>query len=598
MQTPKTKKFYAATFVAGMMMTAPAVSHAGLFDMIFGGGNRYERDYNRNNNYYPQDRYYEQQQQPQQQPRPIRPAGPQTGTSQEAFVRGGKPWNITKTEWTTADEQRFSQFVESIYESGCTSVPKCMAGAGNWYRDKDPAGMEWFADCGRFPYLLRSYFAFHNGLPFQSALVAAQRDPNDPNPRLQYSAKGNYISKRWSVKSGTNGYEFIKSTVASVYSAVFRVDSRLDVDSGTYSDFYHVALNRQNIRPGTVVYDPNGHIATVAKVTDAGKVILLDSHPDNSVSRVTYTGAFIGRSMVQAGGFKNWRPLKIINGKTVAMSNSKSPGYSLEQFVGDQPNEGGFSTAKWSTSDGVLPSSRYMEVVRARLSKGAVRYRPVIEVQSEIENLCMMMKDRIDSVHAAINKGIDQKSMPNGRLPENIYGTDGEWEDYSTPSRDARLKTAVAEFYGDVVRMHTLYKARDAKVIYDGNDIVGDMLNAYEQASASCQLSYKKSDGRIQNLDFHSFAERLYAMSFDPYHCVELRMGATSGTELASCNQSSTKDAWYKAEQSIRNSLNRPYEKKMSWSLQELQNGAAVSAGVGVTTQAPVNVKAYLKSVR
>lgn len=569
--------------LAGALVSSPALSHAGLLDLIFGKQPKQEVS------------------QPQQRQPSIpetRAQGPIKGYTQETFSAGGRPWNIVKSSWSAADETKFSQFVGSIYESGCTSVPSCMSGSGNWYRDKDPAGMKWFADCGRFPYLLRAYFAFHNGLPFQAALVAQKRDANDSNPALQYTSKGNYIAKRWAVKSGTNGYQFIKGTVDSVYSAVFRVDSRLDVDSGVYSDFYHVALNRQNIRPGTVVYDPNGHIATVAKVTDAGKIILLDSHPDNSVSRVTYTSAFIARSMAQGGGFKNWRPVSVVNGKTVAASNANSPGFSLEQFVGDQPNTGGFSTARWSTSDGIMPSSRYMEVVRARMSLGAVKYRPVQEVKSEIANICLMMQDRIDSVKLAITKGIDQKSLPNGRLPNNIYGTSGEWEEYSTPSRDARLKTAVSEFYGDVVRMYNLYRARDAKVIYDGNDLVGDMLRAYEEASANCQMSYKKSDGRTQSLTFNDFVERLYAMSFDPYHCVEQRMGATSGTELASCNQSSTKDAWYKAEQTIRNSLNRPYETKMGWSLQELQNGAAVSAGVGVTSQAPLNVKAFLKSVR
>lgn len=583
----RTKIGTSAAVITGLFLISPSTSHAaGFLDLLFGGGQR--------------------QAEPQMRARPVvqqsraatvdlqaRPS-----TTVQEFTRGGTPWVISKNSWSEADEQRFSQFVESIYESGCTSVPKCMAGSGNWYRDKDPAGMTWYADCGRFPYLLRSYFAFHNGLPFQAALSASKRDPNDPNSQLQYTAKGNYISKRWAVTSGTNGYNFIRQTVESVYSAVFRVDSRLDVDTDRYSDFYHVALNRKYIRPGTVVYDPNGHIATVAKVTDAGKVILLDSHPDNSVSRVIYTGAFRATSMAQAGGFKNWRPLRVSGGKTYAAANAQSPGFSLEQFIGDQPNNGGFESAKWSTSEGIIPSSRYMEVVRARLSLGAVKYRPVEEIKSEVANICMMMKDRIDSVKAAIRAGIHNNSMPNGRLPQNIYGTSGEWEEYSTPSRDARLKTAVAEFYTDVKRMYDLYQKRDPKVIYSGTDLVGDMLRAYDEASADCQMSYSKSDGQTQSLDYQDFVERLYAMSFDPYHCVEQRMGATSSSELASCNQSSTKDAWYKAEQSIRNSLNRPYEKKMGWSLSELQSGAAISAGVGVTSQAPVDIRSFLMSVR
>lgn len=586
---PRIRKSKMTAAVVGMMMAIPATSQAqGLLDFLF-RGNRQEV----------------QQPQVRQQPQQQRQQGMnglngqvQSGQTVQAFTKGGVPWKIVKSAWTEADELKFSQFVESIYESGCKSVPNCMAGKGNWYRDKDPSGMVWYADCGRFPYLLRSYFAFHNGLPFQSALVASKRDSSDRESEIKYAPKGTYISKRWSVTSGTNGYQFIKSTVQSVYSAVFRVDSRLDVDGGMYSDFYHVAINRKNIRPGTVLYDPNGHIATVAKVEKNGKIILLDSHPDNSVTRVEYNSAFRATSIVQGGGFKNWRPLKIVNGKTVAASNKEAPGYSLEQFVGDQPNKGGFSTAKWSTSDGILPSSRYVDVVRARMSLGAVKYHPVEEIKASMNTLCLMMEDRILSVKEAVTKGIDRKSMPNERLPGNIYGTSGEWEDYSTPSRDARLKTAIAEFYSDVKRMYDLYQKRDAKVVYSGNDLVGDMLRAYNESSAACQLSYTKSDGRGVSMDFQGFVERLYAMSFDPYHCIEQRMGATSSSELASCQQSATKDAWYKAQQSIRNSLERPYEKKMGWSLSEMQNGAAISAGVGVTSQAPVNIRAFLTSVR
>ena len=33
------------------------------------------------------------------------------------------------------------------------------------------------------------------------------------------------------------------------------------------------------------------------------------------------------------------------------------------------------------------------------------------------------------------------------KLPENIYGTTGEWELYASPSRDARLKAAFRELY-------------------------------------------------------------------------------------------------------------------------------------------------------
>ena len=39
--------------------------------------------------------------------------------------------------------------------------------------------------------------------------------------------------------------------------------------------------------PGTVFYDPNGHVLVVYEVTAQGEVRLFDGHPDNSLSHPT-----------------------------------------------------------------------------------------------------------------------------------------------------------------------------------------------------------------------------------------------------------------------------------------------------------------------
>lgn len=525
----------------------------------------------------------------------------------------GSAWLIKKEQWSEVDEKNFSDFVQSIYDSGCSSVSSCMKGSGNPYRSRDPQGISWYADCGRFPYLLRSYFAFHNNLPFQGATDVRMRDPNDSNPILQYTARGNVVTNRDFVTSGEDGYAFIRHAVEAVYTAVYRVDSRLDIPSGGYGDTYHVKISRQYIRPGTIVYDPNGHIATVANISREGKVTLLDSHPDNSVSRVPYTGAFQATSPSQSGGFKNWRPIRLVGattgpdnvlrgGRISVKENGDTPGFSMEQFVGDQPNPSGtFADAKWSTQDGVMNSRQFVAMVRARLSEGAVTYDILKEVNEDASTLCLMVQDRMKAVQAAISRGIDQKSMD--ALPMNIYGTTGEWEEYSTPSRDARLKTATAEYYQHVAKMVELYKKGDKRVIYSGSDLAKDMLRSFDKAVASCDLSYVKSNGQTKDLSLNDAILRMYKMSFDPYHCVELRWGASSEEELSSCDSDSEKRAWYKAEQRLRNSLDRKYDKKMGWNLDELQNRGDMVEGsaaqsVGSDTQVPLDVRSYILNLK
>ena len=66
---------------------------------------------------------------------------------------------------------------------------------------------------------------------------------------------------------------------------------------------------------------------------------------------------------------------------------------------------------------------------------------------------------------------------------------------------------------------------RDPRIVYDGLDLKGDLLRAYDRQSQACTLTILTSDKRPLPMSFDDIAKRLFAMSFDPYHCVELRWG-------------------------------------------------------------------------
>ncbi len=69
---------------------------------------------------------------------------------------------------------------------------------------------------------------------------------------------------------------------------------------------------------------------------------------------------------------------------------------------------------------------------------------------------CADLDYRADAVTLALEAGLQNRPQPD-RLPENIYGTEGDWETYSTPSRDARLKTAFKELRDNAPRFLTLW---------------------------------------------------------------------------------------------------------------------------------------------
>ena len=138
----------------------------------------------------------------------------------------------------------------------------------------------------------------------------------------------------------------------------------------------------------------------------------------------------------------------------------------------------------------------------------------------------------------------------------------------------------------------TLWRGRDARLVYQGADLAGDMLAAYDRAAGHCSIAYVRSDGSRVTLSYEDARRRLFRLSFDPYQCVEQRWGA-AGAELATCRDGSVKRRWYDAEQRLRNQIERTYDARMDFSLGELESGQ------GGTAAAPeTDVRSYLLAER
>src|SRR5262249_39131232 len=75
-------------------------------------------------------------------------------------------WRITKAEWTAEDEKGFGDFVRALGHSSCDDTIECLRDPVNPYRVTDPAALRFIADCADWPYMLRTYYAWKNGLPF------------------------------------------------------------------------------------------------------------------------------------------------------------------------------------------------------------------------------------------------------------------------------------------------------------------------------------------------------------------------------------------------------------------------------------------------
>lgn len=516
------------------------------------------------------------------------------------------PWTITKTEWSPADEQAYSDFIEGLGAEDCWTMDECLKSPSNPYRASDPKRMRWRSDCADLPYLLRAYFAWKNGLPFshQNGVVPASGRSRD----FRYTRNGNRVVSRDDVpatSAGVSAIPILFGLRSSVSTAMFRHSASAD-DPINFTDMYSPALNRDAIRPGTIAYDVNGHVAMVWRVDKTGRVLTISAHPDNSISRSFYGRNFLRTKPALGTGFKNWRPITLVNatknangvyvgGHIQAKRNSAIADYSLAQYLGTDPQPGTtWRTATYSHNGEALD---YYHYLRAAMAIGDLTLRPVPELRSMVRNICTDIRNRKDAVDRAINNGLQNMSPP-AKLPDNIYGTYGYWEMYSTPSRDARLKTDFKELRDHIQMLVESVQAGTSSVVYEGTDVAADLLQAYEEESQACRTSYTSNNGRRITLTVDDVIQRLFNMSFDPYQCVARRWGSSDPAELNACPDGPVKRRWYHAQANLRNQMDRTYDVFMGYSVAELENGPySITSGKGLEKAPDVDLKAYLMSL-
>lgn len=512
---------------------------------------------------------------------------------------GGGNYVIRSDHWSDQDERDYSAWILAVGRSGCSNVDECLKGSGNAFRNTDSPGVKFYSDCAQLPYVLRAYFAWKRGLPFS---YESGISPRGATTDIRYSQTGNQVTGRTDVLTGsTDGYRLLHTLIAAISTASFRIHPSLERPKE--SDFYSPAIRVGSIRPGTVIYDPDGHVATIYEVQKDGRIEYMDGHPDNTVTRGTYDLRFVRGPPAVGSGFKNWRPIRLVGysrsgdalvgGHIVTAANADIPDFSDEQFYGNGQRAG---DAGWANGTFTLNGEQldYYDYVRAMMAGGTLEMHPVSELAEMIREKCTDLHDRATAVNIAIAAGIQNRSEP-GRLPRNIYGTSGDWETYSTPSRDARLKTAFKEVRDNTQRFVDMYRSSNRHLVYEGNDLVSDLLATYDRETANCSVSYTRSDGSTITLPYEEVRRRLFKISFDPYQCVERRWGATDPAELSTCRDGPEKQAWYAAEQNLRNQIDRTYDARMDFTLADLQTPGP---GKGWANPPDVDTRAYLLSVR
>ncbi len=367
------------------------------------------------------------------------------------------PWRITKTAWSKADEDGFGEFVREIAESGCTTTIACMQSAANFYHDSDPPTLEFHADCAKWAYMLRAYYASKNGLPFSYVSKISGSGPD-----LRFTEAGNAALVRHDIVdtgTGIDAVAALKTIHDSVWSATYRMDPA--AEAPVEQDFYSPKIQPGSIRPGTAIYDIEGHVMLVYAITADGSILYMDAHPDESVTRGVY-GPHVPQSAASlGGGFKNFRPLQLvgatlradgsyIGGHVVLAQNAAIPDYSLEQYQGNMAvAKGDDPKLDYRYNNASLDLYEY---ARAAMSKGGFAYNPVYELEVTMPALCS------DAVA-------------------------------DTRESRARVQTGLATLYADLAKNADLWKQRDLRVLYHGLSLKETLAQTYAAQANACVAS-------------------------------------------------------------------------------------------------------------
>jgi len=467
----------------------------------------------------------------------VRP-GPVPGTPRTAL------W-FTRAAWTPSLENLYSAWIEHMFDAPLDAQPSWNAlhevlrdRSRNFLFDhlgaaEDEQNVIVRPDCADLPYFLRAYFSYKLGLPFGWSRCS-RGDNGVPPFCSDFATSSNPFPKTadgtqptlppWADPARSGPWEsnvrrmgeFFRTTLAdAVQSGAGRTPA--DDEAG---DYYPVALSVEALRPGTIFADPYGHVLVVARhvaqtATSGGILLAVDGQPDGTVARKRFwRGNFLFAVDPGLGGpgFKRFRTVlrDPVTGKWRHLANAELPERSVDQYAAGV--EGFYDKMDDVLSPAPLdPTQALLETIDA------------LEEQVKTRVLS------VDNGRKFLAAGKPAAEMPDG---PKIFEATGDWEDFSTPSRDLRLLIAIDVARGLPARV-ARRPERYAMPAGKAPDRVQAELEArLERELQDRKFKYVRSDGTDWELGLVDVVHRADALetAYNPNDCVELRWGASPGS--------------------------------------------------------------------
>ena len=461
----------------------------------------------------------------------------------------------TRAAWSPSLENVYSAWIEHLFDAPLDEQPSWGAlhevlrdRSRNFLFDylgraEDEQGIVVRPDCADLPYFLRAYFSFKLGLPFGWSRCSRGENGTPPTctdfatsaepfPSIDGKAPPlpSWLDPEREPRTGDARRfgEFLRTTLAD---AAQSGAGRTPANDET-GDYYPVALSVDTLRPGTIFADPYGHVLVVAKriaqtPTQPGVLLAVDGQPDGTVARKRFwRGNFLFAvdPALGSAGFKRFRPIvRDKAGSFRRLGNSELADFSLEQYAGGV--EGFYDRMEDVLSPSPLdPTQALLETMRA--------------LEEQVKTRAVS----VENGRKFLASGKPAADMPDGA---KIFETTGNWEDYSTPSRDLRLLIAI-----DVTRALPSRVARRAEryAMPAGRppgDVQRELEERVRRELLERRFEYTRTDDSTWGLSLADVVERQTAleMAYNPNECVEIRWGAPPGSNEASTCRAHAPDA-------------------------------------------------------
>ena len=215
--------------------------------------------------------------------------------------------------------------------------------------------------------------------------------------------------------------------------------------------------------------------------------------PISPITRSVY-GAQFGQSPARlGGGLKNWRPFRLVGahrdggghllGGHMAFARERPDSRISRSCSMPAPSRNPSTDVKKARFVYNGAELGFYEYVRVAVSGGKMAFNPIYELKATMKTLCNDLR-RSRAICRSRHQGrhLGQEPSRRGCRTTSTARTTMSGRPIPRPSRDARIKTAFAQFYKDLAEMIDLWVHRDPRIVYDGLFLQKDLREAYDGA--------------------------------------------------------------------------------------------------------------------